>query len=166
VRRSPGRGWEWDETAEGAGGGGRHSSFTGRGTGSRAFSPTLPKRPSDRARRTRPGLRSGRMARPNIPVNRRFVVSQSADEAQQTFRAFFGRWFSENYWHVVPPVSGDSVTYERKAFHAWQIVVAIALFVFGLVGILTPPHGGDFVSYLRLALGLGALVAVKKRRGG
>jgi hypothetical protein len=75
------------------------------------------------------------MAKPLIPINRHIRVGEDAPSAIQRFSGHFTTWLAAGRFEIVD-VGPQTITYERRRFHTWQIVVAVLLFPIGLVALV------------------------------
>lgn len=71
----------------------------------------------------------------DVPLQRTIVVGEDAAAAQQRFSAFFTSWLAQGRYQLVAQAPGQ-LTYARRGFHGWQIIVAILLFPIGLLALL------------------------------
>lgn len=75
------------------------------------------------------------MAAPLYTFSREITVGQSPKEAQQAFSGYFTSWLGGGRF-LPEDQRPESLTYTRRSFHTWQIVVAILFFPIGLLALL------------------------------
>jgi hypothetical protein len=69
-----------------------------------------------------------------IPINRTITVGEPPADAQRRYTGHFSLWFGKGGYFEEAQTT-DTVTYGRRQFHTWQIVVAVLGFPIGLIGL-------------------------------
>ena len=75
----------------------------------------------------------------DIAVQRTIEVGEPPIEAQQRFMGYFTTWMAQGGFQAQATTPG-SISFIRRSFNTWQVVVAVLFFPIGLLALLSEKH--------------------------